>query len=558
MKEYIIKIALLVLIVVSVACESQLEEYNPSGITDESIFTKPDGFESAVNAAYTYNRYLYGKEEGYGLLEVGTDIWTNAASDQQTPLSLYLNLNPDQAWLKAPMWQQCYAAINVCNTALSFIGNAGLTPSRQTILEGEIRFMRAWYYWHLVETFGDVPFSVEPTVKLEITATRTPVETIYEQIFKDLNIAIVNLPPTTTDYGRVTKPAAEAFLARLYLTRNRNQEACNVANRVIKNYGRSLLPKYADLWQMANQRNTEVLWATNYSTNLALNAGSNVGHAVFLFEYKDLPGMKRDLTYGTPTMRYMPTLFLLNLFDEQDDARYSASFTQAWIANNANTIPTWTAADAVENAALASLVNQPKFTVGDTAVFITKKSIDDFQQHYTTRYRYRVYDVDDLYNSNGVPKDRFHYPALRKFTDPTRANENANESSRDAFLIRLAEMYLIVAEAKMKLGDADSAALMVNAVRTRAAIPGHEADMQVASGDVTLDFILDERAREFAGEDLRWFDLKRTGKLVERIQDHNPDAEPNIKTYHILRPIPQAQIDAVTNKDEFFQNEGYY
>ena len=81
--------------------------------------------------------------------------------------------------------------------------------------------------------------------------------------------------------------------------------------------------------------------------------------------------------------------------------------------------------------------------------------------------------------------------------------------------------------------------------------------MQILPAQVTLDFILDERARELAGEQLRWFDLKRTNKLVERVKALNPDGAQFIQSYHVLRPIPQTQIDAVNNKDEFKQNPGY-
>ena len=81
--------------------------------------------------------------------------------------------------------------------------------------------------------------------------------------------------------------------------------------------------------------------------------------------------------------------------------------------------------------------------------------------------------------------------------------------------------------------------------------------MQIVPADITLDFILDERAREFAGEQIRWFDLKRTGKLVERVKKYNPDGAAWIQDFHTVRPIPQAQLDAVTNKDEFTQNPGY-
>jgi hypothetical protein len=81
--------------------------------------------------------------------------------------------------------------------------------------------------------------------------------------------------------------------------------------------------------------------------------------------------------------------------------------------------------------------------------------------------------------------------------------------------------------------------------------------MKVTAADITLNFILDERAPEFAGEQLRWFDLKRTGKLIERVKKYNPDAAPNIQDYHSLRPIPQVEIDVLQNRSEFLQNPGY-
>jgi len=101
------------------------------------------------------------------------------------------------------------------------------------------------------------------------------------------------------------------------------------------------------------------------------------------------------------------------------------------------------------------------------------------------------------------------------------------------------------------------AASYVNVVRSRAALPRQTAAMQVKASDMTLDFILDERAREFVGEQLRWFDLKRTEKLIERATKYNPFASPNIKAYHALRPIPRVEIDVLQNKIEFLQNSGY-
>ena len=109
----------------------------------------------------------------------------------------------------------------------------------------------------------------------------------------------------------------------------------------------------------------------------------------------------------------------------------------------------------------------------------------------------------------------------------------------------------------MKLGNLQAAADYVNVLRTRAAKSGKAAAMQVTSTQMNLDFMLDERARELAGEQIRWFDLKRTGKLLERVRLDAPDNAVNLQDYHVLRPIPQTQLDAVTNKTEFTQNAGY-
>jgi hypothetical protein len=546
MKTYIKYISLLALTATGLSCKQDLQEYNPAGSTAQTLFTTPEGIEAGVNGVYSYNRYFYGKEEGQALMEMGTDIWTNAANNGNTgtnglfpqpPLMTYQGLTTDNVWVKTRMWQQCYAAINLANNVLKYLPSAGVPAARQKELEGESRFLRAWYYWHLVESFGPVPLQLEPTETILTTATRTPVDAVYEQIFQDLQFAVTAIPLTTTDYGRITRPASEAFLAKVYLTRGKNQEASNYAKKVITGYSFKLLPTYASLWSITGQQNTEVLWSVNYSTNLAFNAGSNLNHTLFLMEYNTQPGMKRDVANGFPNVRYMPTLFLLNLFNEQNDSRYNASFKSAWKANET---------DATKRPA--------GMNVGDTAVFTTKYPVT---AAFRQSKKYKIYDVNDMYKADGTPNDRFHYVSLQKFDDPTRATDAETQSARDAYILRLGEMYLIAAEAQFNLGKKDSAAYYVNEIRTRAAVTGRTANMRVAAADVTLDFILDERARELAGEQVRWFDLKRTNKLVERIKKYNPDAAPNIQPFHVLRPIPQSEIDAVTNKNDFKQNAGY-
>jgi len=547
MKSFFIKTGLsAILMLLLFACENVLDEYNPSGLTSETVYTTPEGFETLVNAAYTYQRWWYGKEEAYNIAETGTDIWTAGAGEVYRDLTQYLNLQGSNGAL-ASEWREFYAAINLCNGGIARIDKAGLSAALRPVREGELRFLRAFYYWHIVETWGGVHFTTEETNGIIATANKTPVETFYKQIFEDLKIAVTNLPATQPQYGRVTKGAAQSFLARMYLTRGMYKESLEMAEAVIKgNYGYKLEDNYANLWKMNNLKTKEAIYVVDYSANLTINdlanstfnpyghsRGSNNAHLLFVMKYDDRPGMVRDLANGRPFNRYMPTRFLLDLYSE-DDARYEGSFNEVWYANSAS--------------------RPAGMNIGDTAVYCTRKEIPDATE---ATKKYLTVDRSKIYLADGTVKDNLRYPSLSKFMDPTRASLNEAQSARDVFVIRLAEVYLIAAEAQMQLGNLQQAADYINVLRTRAAKPGKIAAMQIKPAQVNLDFILDERARELAGEQIRWFDLKRTGKLVERIKAHSPDNAINVQPFHILRPIPQTQLDAVVNKDEFKQNEGY-
>ena len=548
-------VAALLSVLALAACDmTDLEEYNPSGVTDETVFTTPEGFESLVNAAYSYSRWWYGKEEGYAFSEMGTDLWLSGNGDENVPLTSYQDLTGAVDVINGGgvdditgMWKHLYTAVNLINAGLERIEEAGLSDEMQTLREAELRYLRAFYYWHIVETWGGVHFTLEPTEGIVTTANRTPVEAFYTQIFEDLQFAVENLPVSNSDIGRATKPSAEAFLARMYLTRGRNQEALDLAERVISDYDFELLSDYDALWDMDNLQNSEVIWVVNYTRDLTLSdtedeilypnghfRGGNNVHLFFLSLYDRLPGLDRTIEYGRPFNRFMPTLFLLESYNKEHSTRYEASFQTVWYSNSP---------DRPEGMAL-----------GDTAYWAT---VQEVPQSFQERVPYTIYDRSEIYQEDGTPVQRGYYPSLTKFVDPTRSSVSLEQSSRDVFVLRLAEMYLLAAEASLNMGDAAQAAEYLNVIRERAARPGHEEEMRVSASEVTRDFLLDEWAREFAGEQIRWFVLKRNDRLIERVRQYNPIAAQYIEEYHRLRPIPQAQLDAVENDDEFTQNPGY-
>ena len=152
-------------------------------------------------------------------------------------------------------------------------------------------------------------------------------------------------------------------------------------------------------------------------------------------------------------------------------------------------------------------------------------------------------------------------PLLFKFWEPESAY-NDNWGVRDMFLFRLGEAYLLAAEAYHKAGNNGLAAQRINTLRQRACGSNY---MDITASDVTIDYILDERTRELAGEELRWNELKRTGKLIERALKYNwwanssyiPGGKPYLEQFHYYRPLPYSWWSLLSNKDEVQQNPGY-
>ncbi|MBP6686830.1 MAG: RagB/SusD family nutrient uptake outer membrane protein [Lacibacter sp.] len=538
------------------SCKKFLDENNKTGVTGDVLYKTSSGMESLINACYTPSRLWYGKMIGLLLTEAGTDEilragWGGGYAQYHEYNSTLQGSDPGIIHV----WAGFYKGVNACNAAIGRLPESPLPATTKKLREGEARFLRAFYYYHLVETFGPVPIRTTETESPEMTAIRASVDDVYKLIFDDLAIALTNLTgKTTPEGGRVTQPAVEAFLARVHLTRKQYPQALDYAKKVIQNYGFQMIKDYKALWQMGANSNgntsKEAIWFVNYTADNTLNdrpLGSDLGyfwlwegghqsHAFFTEMNFALPGLTFDVENGRPLNQYMPSRYLLDLYDETKDARYAGSFRTVWWANDAGTLPAGV-------------------KLGDTIMFTTKQVVTP---EYRASKRYTIFDRNDVYDANGLPKsDRSRYVQINKFADPTRSGPLVHESKRDAIVFRLSEMYMIAAEASMYLNNNQQAADYINFVRTRAAVPGKEADMQITAANVNIDFILDERAREFVGEQLRWFDLKRTGKLVERVKLYNSDAATFVKDYHLLRPIPQVEIDVMQNKNEFKQNPGY-
>ncbi|MHA4738989.1 RagB/SusD family nutrient uptake outer membrane protein [Dyadobacter sp. MSC1_007] len=541
------------------SCEDYLAETNKSGLTEDPFLKTELGITAAVNASYSGTRLWYGKEFPSAFAETGTDLFLRGGDNKANQISDYtVDLNGAQTNLK-DYWGHLYKALNTCNTALKLFPSPVISEALNKQYEGEVRFLRAHYLWLITETWGDVVLSTEPTAGVVTTAKRSSVEDFYKVIFADLDIAIANLAPGKSTNGRITQDVAKAFKARMSLTRasatnnaDMYAQAATLAKEVIASGRYTLFSDFKSLWDMKNSEggaNSEVVYYVNYTNDDTMNgdydAGAGKGnnsHLHFIMVYDKQPGMERSVAYGRPYQRYVPTLHLLDLFDEKVDQRYHGTFQTVWKANMTNLKP-------------GSVNGYPQMVLGDTSMLFLK-TVATPAQVARAAGRYKIFDRKTMYKDDGSLLLRSQFIQMSKFMDPTRLTANQEWSSRDGFVIRIAEMYLIAAEALMKSNPAE-ALKYINDLRKKRAVPGKEADMEVAAKDLNIDFILDERARELAGELFRWYDLKRTGKLVSYVQKYNMDAKANIKETHMLRPIPQVQLDAITNKEEFKQNPGY-
>lgn len=528
------------------SCENILKEKPLSLTTADFYYSTPAGIEDGLKAAYKNFRDFYGQERGFTMTDVGTDIWTaGSGTYSQHPHFNDYNINfPSTDNFLSEVWNSFYVGVNQCNAVIGRTPDVeGIDDQTKNRVMGEARFLRALYYFHLVQQWGDVHFTLEETVGVETEANRTPAQTIYDEgIVPDLEFAVNNLPESTTDYGRVTKPAAQALLAKVNLTLGNWVQAEELATNVINNYNFKLVETISDLWNIHNEVNDEIIWAIQYTSDPLTNGQGNAAHMYFHASYNRCPAIARSIEYGLNWSRYQPTNYLIKLFDKENDARWTDGWRVVWLANT------------------KAKINGKTVNIGDTAMVIVTYPVDNAIQ---SSVPYWLVDFNDNWVGNpptvleiGALERRL-YPTLLKHEDPLRPSANYSQGSRDIFVIRLAEMYLIAAEAAWRQNRSDDAADFINIIRTRAAVEGKESEMQVDASDINLDFILDEIARELCGEMNRFYDLKRTGKLIERIKLYNLDATANIKEMHKVRPIPQTQIDRVTNPDVFFQNPGY-
>jgi hypothetical protein len=583
------------------SCSKKLLEEPKTVFTIEYLKTA-NGLQSGTVSLYSGMRYIYGPNGGLNTTNSGTDEWSLGDQGASSGLDCgAYNLNSSNGDILTP-WNRSFNNINLANGIIGFAPNVSMDATAKARIIAEAHFFRGLYYFGLVQQFGAVPLDLGSG---DTTFNQLPFQGFnrlvpdllkknYQLIINDLTYASQNLPtarPTNGGYY-IYKAAAYHMLAKAYLFRGYNntakqpgdfKSAWDAAKYVIDNQaslGTSLLTDYGDIHKEGNDYNPEILYAVeriqgspfdNEVNDVAneFSGKANMSCNWFNSNYQNNVSINgafpldRVLQYMRPLRQLCPNPWLYDsaFADKRNDSRYDNSFRTMWLATN--------------NNAAASGVS-----TGDTAYFLApSKTYGDSLRTLGTK-KYVILDPTQFYL---VSRPAYQlYPALKKFDDNKRSGVN-DASGRPYIVAKLSEVYLEAAEAAILDGRPADALPLILTLRQRAAYrPGlSTAELNARKGimraknisttavpnyvdltatDMTVDFIMTERSRELCGESLRWVDLACRGLLVEYVKNRarNLVAASKVQAYHMLRPIPQSQLDAsIISNPASYQNPGY-
>lgn len=569
MKKILIFIAYIVFLS---SCEDYLKEDVRSFVPTDDLYKTKLGYEGLVNASYSSLRDIY-KGDPY-IFCAGTDMYVEGKEIQPEGISEYQSLTSLEPTVK-DFYFSCYKSIQLINAALYY--NNPVTTIPQATLDqyqGELRFLRAFDYFLLVQTFGGVPVVKDYSKAPVQSFSRNSAQEVYQFIGDEMNAAMDLVPAAAAlPNGRINKRIINHYLAKVHLTRG--YEAFGTANDFTKaaSYAdvainsQLLTIPFEDLFYPGKEKNAEVLFSIQYDATSILDPKAG-GHRQNSHFGPYFGGEGSAVQYGYPYRSYVlcPTMYVYDLFTA-DDVRYDASFMFTVYGSFSGTKYIGRYYDYYDRSSdrknlKIAYYYPPKWASSATNI-AAWRAADPTNRTATIVIPYTTsipgWEPSRQTNLNSA------CPAVKKFDDPKSEFSGNGSSTRDIYLARLGETYLIAAEAYFKSNKSDVAAQRINEVRKRAAKPG--TNMAITSADVNIDFILDERGRELIGEYHRWFDLKRTGTLKERAIKYNKDVREWTASGgdpfkgidgqdKILRPIPQAALDANNNKD-FPQNPGY-
>ncbi len=602
-----------------------LDEYNPSGYTMDALSISEEGYQTILNNIYFgMERALYGYGQFMWITEGGTDIWTS----QKNSDNLYLKYGMGSDFANNMMLNTlncCYDGICYCNQAIVQAEKVPFaSPDERNRKVAEARFMRAVYYYHLVEQMGGVKLQMTPAESVDIHPGKDAPLDIYEKcIIPDLEFAAEWLPveERTT---RPSKKSAMGMLAKACLqsveydsSKKYAQKALDVAVEMMEDCtnGGTTLGVYMydnldDVFDESNNfTNKEALWKHRYVVGGVSNQAwiMNQNNEQFYCPLTAFSAIqfKTDLHSGNEYEglsdyqiadrraggTFMPSKYLLDLYIQEDgtlDPRYHKFFQTTWTCNK-DKGQAWSESQVkqfdknLDSPAISTMVTDPetgnekreytKFLFGEKALEFIRPGDEGYEEKLAGIKDAKILYVDynDVYDKDNQVIMNYHrdydntdvvspwfnfYPSLTKHNSSNYYINNLSKKRlgnlNATFMMRTPEVFLIAAEADIYVNGGANAIQYINKVRQR-------AGANVLSGAATIETVLNERARELCGEYVRFYDLKRTGKLNNTyLTSTNPDVgQYFMDGKHEVRPFPKSFLENLEEGGGYYQNPGY-
>ena len=549
-------ISISIFIFIMAGCSDRwLNENPPNLITTQTLYCNLAGFETGLNGL---SRLVREERSGpdYSVESLRADMFLNGTDNMTANLSASFSLVAEN-WASlnnsqnGDIYQNFVWLYNIVNAANTIINQAenradvdwtggqwtGLQNKNRVIAEAKA--IRAWAYRHLTFCWGDVPLSLKESLgsSIKLDWERTPVAEVRNQMKADWLFAEKQLNVEPSSPSRITKGAVQHYLSELYLVLGKPDSALFWANKCINTPGYKLITErygvtkkdagvpFMDMFYDGNvlrtQGNTESLWSWEYE--FGVTGGGNSTMRRWYTSRYDLITVKgvRPFQFtvergGRGIFRMSMTKWALDIYEPQDDRFSNYAIRKYFILNNAS-----------QNAPAIADKLPSGYNYGDTIKL-------NWSQDITPKYSRTNYD----------------WPFSRKFESVLANDLQSSGQYNDQVFLRLADTYLLKAEAQFKLGDFEGSAQTINIVRNRS-----HASL-ITGSKVNLDFILDERSRELFREEERRYTLLRTGKWLERVQKFNKNGGQTASKRDTLFPIPQAVIDANLTKT-MPQNPGF-